>query len=97
MIRLPSGGCVSGVYLTTIFHEYPGAVRQFQVRQASDFSLQVLYVPNREYSDLSQVLKKVKGTLEEKTRGEVAVSMEEVNHIPHDRGKLHYVRSDVGV
>lgn len=93
-VRLPEGTCISGDYLTTVFDDYPEAVAAFQVRQASDYSIRVLYVPDSHAAGLEVVLEKVKGELVKRTRSRVPVSFEAVSAIPHDRGKLRFVISD---
>jgi phenylacetate-CoA ligase len=89
--RFPNGTCISGEYLTTIFDAFPAAVHQFQVRQAPDHSVRVLYVPNRAYAGLPEALKAVRTALEAKVQNQAQVSLEPVDSIPDDRGKLRFV------
>lgn len=96
LIQLPGGSCISGDYLTTIFDDYPGAVKAFQVRQQSDYSIRVLYVPDSSGQELTAVLKKVRDGLVTRTMSRVPISFEAVGSIPHDRGKLRFVLSEVG-
>jgi len=44
-IRLPDGTSIPGEYWTTIFDDWPGAVKAFQVHQAGDWSVNVRYQP----------------------------------------------------
>lgn len=95
MVRTPSGKSISGDYLTTIFDNTPDAVRQFQVFQAADYSLELRIVPNHSYTGLPLILKEVKQMLEKKLQGEVSIKMVQCDHIPHDRGKQRFVISEV--
>ena len=45
IVKLPGGRCISGDYLTTLFDDYPDAVRRFQVYQKADYSIEILVVP----------------------------------------------------
>lgn len=94
LIKLPNGTCLAeGV--TTIFDNFPDAVKAFQVRQAGDYSIKLLYVPNPDADKLSEVLEKVYNKLLESTESQVPITLEAVGAIPHDRGKLRYVISEL--
>ena len=95
MVKLPNGTCLAGDYLTTIFDNFPDAVKGFQVQQKKDYSIKVLYVPNPEANELSEVLGKVYNELINKTESQVSIIMEPVESISHDRGKLRYVISEL--
>jgi len=95
LIRLPRGQCISGDYLTTVFDDYPGAVKAFQIKQQSDYSICLMYVPDLDEKELSPVLKKVKHELSNKTMSQVPIHFQAVEVIPHDRGKLRFVTSEV--
>jgi len=96
LIRLADGTCLSGEYLTTIFDDYPDAVKGFQVRQMRDRSIRILYVPNSRCHELSEILAKVHDALLKRTQGQSGIRFEAVESIPSDRGKLRYVISDLG-
>jgi phenylacetate-CoA ligase len=94
MLDLPGGGKIAGDFLTTIFDPYPGAVRSFQVRQRSDGSIVIYYVPNHGANSLEAValvLERVRLA----TKGLVEVTAEEARIIHSDRGKHRYVIRDV--
>jgi phenylacetate-CoA ligase len=95
IIKLADGTCLAGEYLTTIFDDFPDSVKGFQVRQQKDCSIKVVYVPNPQYHDISQVIEKVRGALKLKTNSRVPLIFEAVSSIPHDRGKLQYIISEV--
>ncbi|MFA5238676.1 MAG: hypothetical protein WC476_03065 [Phycisphaerae bacterium] len=95
LVKLPNGTCLAGDYLTTIFDNFPDAVKGFQVQQKCDYSIKLLYIPNPAANGLSEVLGKVYNELIEKTESQVSITMEPVESISHDRGKLRYVVSEL--
>jgi len=95
LVRLPNGTCLAGEYLTTIFDNFPDAVKSFQIQQNQDYSIRIIYVPNPASAELQQVLEKVHKDLLNKTQGQVGIVFEAVSNIPHDRGKLRYVISEL--
>lgn len=95
LIRLPSGSVISGDYATTLFDEYPTAVRAFQVHQLSDYSIKLRIVPGNEHAVTTNALKAVVNALKEKTCGEVPIDIETISSIDSDRGKFRYILSDV--
>ena len=95
MVYLPDGSTVSGEYLTTIFDDFPDAVKAFQVHQQSDYSLDVLAVPNTACGGTENVFRNVVDALVANVSGQVPVRLMCVDEIPHDRGKTRFVISDV--
>jgi len=93
MIKLSNGTVLDGDYLTTIFDDFPDVVISFQVRQLIDGSLRILYVPAPKL-DPSEALLKIKQDLLARTRGFDQISFNDVEKIPHDRGKNRYVISE---
>lgn len=94
-LPLPDGRKIDENYLTTIFDDWPNLVKQFQVHQHSDSSIDVLYVPACVDNRLSIALKVVEERLTTVTRGLVPLKIIRVDGIPQTGGKLRYVRSDV--
>jgi len=95
-MRLPDATTVAGEYLTTIFDDAPDAVHRFQVVQRSDYSIDILVVPNPSYPHCQQVLDTVRSRLVQKTRNAVPVRIAAVDSLPSATGKLHFVRSELG-
>jgi phenylacetate-CoA ligase len=91
----PGGLYLSGEYLTTLFDDFPYAVRQFQIQQFKDYSLILRVVRNSEYSGSDAEISTVLSALKEKCRHEMPIQIEYVNEIPHDRGKTRYIISDI--
>jgi phenylacetate-CoA ligase len=94
-LSLPGGAYVGGDYLTTLFDAFPEVVRAFQVRQARDYSVRLLYVPSADDGALKPALGQVRASLRQRIGPEVPLSLEPVAKIPHDRGKLQFVISEV--
>jgi phenylacetate-CoA ligase len=81
--------------MCAIFHPWPEAVRQFQLRQDPDYSLTLQCVRGPD-PDADAIMRLVAGRLRETVRGEVPVRLEVVDAIRHDRGKQHFIVSAVG-
>jgi phenylacetate-CoA ligase len=89
VFRLPSGRVLSGEFLTTIFDDSPDAVNAFCVVQKKDSSIEIQIVPSLSYSvALGEI---VRTRLAEKVGGEVAVFLNLMESISHDRGKIRFV------
>jgi len=95
IIRLPSGKSISGDYMTTIFDDFPEAIRQFQVHQLANYSLKIWVVPNSDYSNLDAILEKVRETISKDVEQIVSVEVIKTDKITQSGGKLHFVKSDV--
>lgn len=95
IVRLPSGERVSGEFLTTIFDDTPDAVRQFQVHQKADYSIDILVVPNPGEPDLEKIFSTVVNKLAQDLNRQVPVTLHKVGEIPQKGGKLRFIRSDI--
>jgi len=97
LIKSPNGILLSGEFLTTIFDDYTDTVKQFQVVQKADYSINVLVVLHsgvvNDQSD--RVLGNVRSLLQKKLDGEVPVEVNHVKSLPHDRGKIRFVKSEL--
>jgi phenylacetate-CoA ligase len=94
VLRLPSGAVVAGVGMCAIFHPWPEAVRQFQLRQEADYSLTLQCVRGRD-PNADGIMRLVADRLRARMGGEVPVRLEVVDVIHHDRGKQHFIVSKV--
>jgi phenylacetate-CoA ligase len=92
VFRFPSGLTIAGVGMCAIFHPWPEAVRQFQVRQEADYSLTLQCVRGSD-PNADEIMRRVRDRLAEKVRGEVPVRLEVVDEIRHDRGKQRFIVS----
>lgn len=93
-LRFPSGLVIAGEPMCGLFHEWPEAVRQFQLRQEADHSLTLRCVRGSD-PDADGIMRRVVERLTAKVRGEVPVRLEVVDVIPHDRGKQRFIFSAV--
>jgi len=95
MVTSSTGRCVSGDFLTTVFDEYPEAIRRFQVYQHSDFRIELRVVPNPHFDRSEVVIEKVRRKIIDKFHGEVEVKTVHCPYIPDVRGKIRFVVSEV--
>lgn len=91
---LPSGRVVIGEALAQVFSTVPEAVRQFQIHQLADYSITVLCIPGAA-PDARKIIDHVIVQLREIVDDAVPVRLQIVESIPHDGGKIRYIRSDV--
>lgn len=94
-LSMPDGSTLSGEYLTTVFDDFPDSVQAFQIVQRADHSLLVRFVAVSDRSETNAALGAVCRELRHKTNGQVAVTVEEVEAIHHDRGKTRFVLSEL--
>lgn len=92
--RLPDGQVIAGDFLTEIFVPHPQAVRQFQVHQQKDYSITLRCIPGASATWQAEV-DDVVTQLREIVRDTVPVRLEVVDEIPHDGGKIRYIKSDL--
>lgn len=92
--RLPNGQVIAGDFLTEIFVNYPQAVRQFQVHQQTDYSITLRCIPGTSATSRAE-MDGVVHQLREIVEDAVPVRLEIVDEIPHDGGKIRYIKSDV--
>jgi phenylacetate-CoA ligase len=93
-LRFPSGLVIAGEPLCGIFHEWPYAVRQFQLRQEADYSLTLRCVRGSD-PNADAIMRLVVERLTARVRGEVPVRLQLAEAIPHDRGKQRFIFSAV--
>jgi phenylacetate-CoA ligase len=94
--RLPNGQVIAGDFLTEIFVHSPQAVRQFQVHQQADYSIVLRCIPGSS-PDARAEIDGVVRQLRQIVDNTVPVRLELVDAIPHDAGKIRYIKSDVVV
>lgn len=94
VLRTPKGRVVAGG-LGGVFNRWPRAVRQFQIRQAADYHVRLVCVPGDSLADAWKAMNAVAGDLRAMLVDAVPVSVEVVNEIPHDGGKMRLVVSEL--
>jgi phenylacetate-CoA ligase len=92
VLRFPSGLVVAGEGMNALFHPWPDAVRQVQLRQEADYSLTLRCVRGPD-PNADAIMQHVVARLRNMVRGEVPVRLEIVDAIQHDRGKPRTVVS----
>ena len=95
IIRLPNNKVISGEYMTTIFDHAPDMVKQFQVVQKPDFSIEIRVIPNGEYLDIESGLLAVKKKLSFESENLVSVSIKKMEEIPIEKGKVQFIKSEL--
>lgn len=91
----PSGIVINGEYLTTIFDEYTDCILQFQVHQLENYSVDVKVVVKSQDNQTIKNVEEVINLLKTKTNHEIEIRPIFVDFIPHDRGKIRYIKCDV--
>ncbi len=86
-----NGEHIDGVGFNEIFDYYPEAVRQFQFRQSQNGMVTLIVVPNVLYPNYKNELNAVFGKLCNDWKGKIIFSLEEVEKIAHDGGKMRYI------
>jgi phenylacetate-CoA ligase len=93
LIRLPDGTSVPGEFWTTIFDDWPRAIKGFEVHQARDYAITVRYQPFSHDSD--KAVEAVGKMLSHKLRGLVRLAFVPDTLDPNRNGKTRYVVSEV--
>lgn len=91
-LRLPDGRAITGG-LTGLFNKYPNAVQQFQIIQRPDGSILLRCVATPNVS--IHPIRSARDDLDRIVGGQVPVTYELVDHIPHDSGKSRIVKSEL--
>jgi phenylacetate-CoA ligase len=94
VLHLPNGQSVAGEGLAQIFSLTPEAVRQFQIHQRSDYSIDVSVVLN-DVPDARRAAEDGVARFRRVLREAVPVRLCTVDVIPHDGGKVRYLVSDL--
>jgi phenylacetate-CoA ligase len=94
-ILLPDGTHVAGDYMTTIFDDFPDAVKQFQVHQYTDYSIEITVVPNLDSADIDNTLAVVRKRFETHIDKKTTVTLSKADDIQQTGGKLRFVESEL--
>jgi len=95
VLHLPNGQSLAGEGLAQIFSTIPEAVRQFQIRQRADYSIDLRVVPGGA-SNADRDITASTERFRELLNRAVEVRVQLVDSIPHDGGKTRYLLSEVG-
>lgn len=87
-------GRIMGECWATAFDDCLNAVHNFQIHQAADKSVTLRVVMNKDYSDAQRCIERVASNLRSQL-GSIPLMLEYCDSIPHNRGKIKYIISDV--
>lgn len=87
-------GRIMGECWATAFDDCLNAVHNFQIHQAADKSVTLKVVMNRDYPEAKKCIEKVAADLQSQL-GRIPLRLEYMDFIPHNRGKIKYIISDV--
>ena len=90
-IYLPDGTVLPGEFWTTIFDDWPLAIKAFQVRQQLNYDIVILYQPAA--TDAEAAVQAVQRELAQKLRGLVRLEFRQDTIDVNENGKTHYVVS----
>lgn len=88
---VPKIGKVDGSYLTTVFNNYPKAVKGFQFIQLELNVIQLLVIPNLTNQDYKDEVNYVIKNLKSKFDNNINISLSYVDELILDKGKMKYV------
>lgn len=90
-LTFPDGTTLSGEYLTCLFDDHTDAVKQFQVVQHKDSSVEVRIVFFDKCSDKQAVIQAAYNDLHSRIGEAAPISVIEVSDIINKRGKLQFI------
>lgn len=89
-IVLPDGTVLAGEYLTTIFDDFTDVVKQFQIIQKKNNSIQVKLVLKR-IAERESISKWTKAELGKRIKQQVNLTIDCVDSIDAEKGKLKFI------
>jgi phenylacetate-CoA ligase len=92
-IRLPEGGSIPGEYWTTIFDDYPKAIKSFQVYQRKDYSVEIRYEAHDDRA--IKAVQAVSKMLEKKIKGSFELKFIQAPVNTNENGKTRFVKSEL--
>lgn len=94
-IQLPDGTAIAGEFWTTIFDDYPNAIKSFQILQKRDFSVEVAFDPKGD--NYQKAIDEVRNTLQTKTANAIPLSfvIRKINN--NENGKTRFVKSELSL
>lgn len=87
-------GRIMGECWATAFDDCLMAIHNFQIHQHHDKSVTLSVVLNNDYPDAENCVKRVAADLQRQL-GDLPLNLEYKNFIPHVRGKIKYIISDI--
>ena len=96
LVRMPNGNSIAGEFLTTIFDEFPDAVKEFRIHQKTDYSI-VLTCVLGSNSNATQICEAKVGELRTLTDNSINIELDIKEDIMHDNGKTRFIISDIKI
>jgi phenylacetate-CoA ligase len=96
-VYTPDGLYIDGSYLTTVFDNYVKLIDQFQIYQKIDYSIVVYVKVYHQNEETLNILETVKQILEKNVKNKLPVTIEIVDNIEDDRGKIRYIISEIAL
>jgi len=90
-IVLPDGTVMAGEFLTTIFDDIPESVKQFQIVQKKDRSLDLNIVLNPQNLGMEKIEALTRQQLHSRIRDQVGLRIHKVEEIRPIKGKLKFI------
>lgn len=87
-------GRIMGECWATAFDECLFAIHNFQIHQHKDKTVTLSVVMNQDYPNARRWIEKVAAELQAQL-GQIPLTLEYKDYIPHNRGKIKYIISDV--
>lgn len=94
VLRMPDGQAIAAEGFTYVFSIEPQAIRQFHIHQHEDFKITVTVIVGHA-SDARAGIDRAIDRFREIVGNKVPVTLQLAESIPHDGGKIRYIRSDV--
>ena len=94
IVKTPSGLIISGEYLTTIFDDFPNAVKSFQLMQHKDKNITLKIIPNYDHKSWENEVNVVINKLEMTVKHEIKIKTDICSSIPSEDGKTRFIISE---
>jgi len=94
VLKAPSGIQLNADYLSTIFDQYEDSIRQYQIVQLPDFSIEIHYVPMKGKS-VQPIIDEVVANLRKKAGSRLNIKPIELENIESGNGKPKLVISRI--
>lgn len=94
-IYLPDGSSIPGEYWTTIFDDWPNAIKAFQVHQHSDYTVEIRFEPVA--AGWETAVRDVARLLDIRTHRQLSITFRRASVNTNDNGKTRYVISEVAM
>ncbi|MUH35600.1 phenylacetate--CoA ligase family protein [Zobellia amurskyensis] len=95
-IQTPSGLRIRGEHLMAMFNEYMTAFKEIQLRQETDYSVCINYVPRIAHKEAKDAAQKMVQMLKKRSRSEIEIKCNKIEHIERKTTKTPLIVSYLG-